>query len=254
MLCQVGHSRSPCVHCFIVNPGLDISSVHSEFDYVRAVPEGYRLLLCSLKEYTQPQLSLTIRKSSGSLGHTLTNWYFIITWACLFAIFVSLTRLSNETDRLRKITDGYSALLDAWPDIPTITTVKAASSGTEILRLFGDSSGSSTLVSLTSSVIRPRIVTPDFTPSITTTDTPITTPKYDYENINLVKESSITVTPPSHSTLEAYGLMPVANFFEFTWTEQHSAALKHALDKVTISVRFVYDVCRKLYHYPLDPP
>lgn len=224
--------------------------MQSEFDYAHAAPEGYRLLLCSLKEHTQPQLSLTIRKSPGGLSNTHTNWYFIITWACLFAIFVSVSRLSSETDRLRKITDGYSTVLDAWPDIPTITTVKTVSNGTGCLRVFRDTADS------TPSVIPPEFPTREFTPSRTTTTTTMIT-KYDCETSdanNLVKESSIAVTPPSHSTLGAYGLMPMANFFAFTWTEQHTAAVQHALERVTLSVRFVYDVCRKLYHYPLDPP
>lgn len=222
------------MHSFHYYSGLEISSVHSEFDYVRAVPDGYRLLLCSLKEHTHPQLSLTIRKSPGGLSNTLTNWYFVITWGCLFAIFVSLIRLSTETDRLRKITDRYSVVLDAWPAIPAITSVKTVSNGTGILK-FGVTANSS---STTSSVIHPEFVTSDYIPS-RTTDTMTTTPKYDFETSDFL----------SHSMFDA-GL---ANFFAFTWTDQHTAAVKHALEKVTFSVRFVYDVCRKLYHYPLDP-
>jgi hypothetical protein len=230
-------------HCL---SGLDISSVQSEFDYVRAVPEGYRLLLCSLKEYTQPHLSLTIRKSPGGLSNTLINWYFIITWACLFAIFVSLSNLSTEADQLRKATDGYLAVLDAWPDLATISTDKTVANSTGILRLVPADSDS-----IVPSAFHQN---PDFTASRTTTTT---NSKYDPETSNandLMKECSIAVTPPSRSTLEAYGLMPMANFFAFNWTEQHTAVVKHALEKVTLSVRFVYDVCRKLYHYPLDPP
>lgn len=229
--------------------------MHSEFDYVRAVPDGYRLLLCSLKEYTQPQLSITIRKTSGSRNNTLTNLYFIITWACLFAICVSLTRLTTETNRLRKVTDDYSGVFDAWTDIPAITTVNTVSHGPGVLRLFGDSESGS-FVS-TSSVIQPTLSTPDFTPSRTTTDRPTTTPKYDYEPPNtdeFAKESSPALRWLSHSLLEAYGLMPKADFFTFTWTDQHTATVNHALEKLTISVRFVYDICRKVYHYPLVPP
>jgi hypothetical protein len=176
----------------------------------------------------------------------------MITWACLLTILMFLTRLSTETDQLRKITDGHSAVLDVWPDLPTFTVSK----GTEILRLFGESDNPSPFGPSSSSEIRP-FAAPDLTPSKTTSDT-TTGSKYDYATSdanNLLKESSIAVTPtPSLSTLEAYGLMPIANFFAFTWTDRHTAAVKHTMEKLTISVRFVYDICRKLYHYPLDPP
>jgi hypothetical protein len=151
------------------------------------------------------------------------------------------------------MTSGYSTVLDAWTEIPVITTVKTVSSGPGVLRLFGDSDDPSSFLS-SSSVVQP---TPAFTPSRTTTDTTPTTPNYDYETSkvdDLVKKSSITLTPPSCSTHEAYGLMPMADFFAFTWTDYHTAAVKRVLERVRISVWFAYDVCRKLYHYPLDPP
>lgn len=234
---------------FIFYSGLDISSVHSEFDSVRAIPEGYRLLLCSLKEYTEPRLSLAIRKSPRSLNNTLPNWHFIVTCACLLAAFVFLGRLSAKTDRLRRITDGHSAVLDAWPDISAI----AVSKETDIPRLFGESDDSTSFVISPSSVIQPSLLTPDL---ISTTDTTTMGSTYDYstsDSNNLLKESLINIASP-RSTVEAYGLRPMADFFAITWTERHTAAVKHTLEKLTMSVRFVYDICRKLYHYPLNPP
>ncbi len=233
--------------------GLDIPSVRSEFDYVRSSPEGYRLLLCSMKEYTQPQLTLIIRKGSGSSSISFTKWSLVLTWACLLVTSASLYRLSGETDRLKKLTEGFSGFIDTWEsEIPTITTTATMYDGSGMRWYFGDLDDSSSLPSSTSTIVQPALITPDLMPSKTTTDTlkSLYAPPY---TDNFLIESSVTIRP-SYSAFDAHGLVPFDRIFSFTWTNEHDAALRHALEKLTVSVQFVWDICRKLYHYPLDPP
>ena len=228
--------------------GLDIPSVRSEFDYVRSSPEGYRLLLCSMKEYTQPQLTLMIRKSSGSFSISFTKWFLVLTWACLLVTSASLYQLSGETDRLKKLTEGFSGFIDTWEsEIPTITTTATMYDGSGMSWHFGDFDDSSSLPSSISTIVQPTLTTPDLIPSKTTTDSlrSLYAPSYTDD-----LESSVTT---SHWTFDPHGLAPFAPIFSFTWTNEH-AALRHALEKLTSSVQFVWNICRKLYHYPLDPP
>jgi len=59
------------------------------------------------------------------------------------------------------------------------------------------------------------------------------------------------IEKPSGSILEHYGLH---NMFGSTWSEQHKYALKQALEKVVATMEVVWNIFRKVYHYPLDPP
>lgn len=224
--------------------GLDIPFVRSEFDYVRSSPEGHRLLLCSVKEYTQPQLTLIIRKSSASSGTSFVKWSLILTWAYLLVTSASLYHLSGETNRLRDLTEGFSALIDTWDsEIPTVTATATMYNNTGLRWCLDESSS---LQPSTSTTVHPAFTTTELI--LKTTDDTTTSRYAPSYTGNFLKESSIAITP-LHS---AFGLVPFAHIFSFTWTDEHEAAIRHALESLTVYVQFVWKICRKLYHYPLE--
>lgn len=187
-----------------------------------------------------------IKKSSGTSNNTMTKWYFIVTWTCLLAVFASLYHLSGETERLRRITDGYSAYIEAWSEVPTIAITKTTDNGSGLHSLFADTAPSS-FPDSTISIIRPAITTPDVLSSSKTIET-TTTPN----TIPYAEDSSLAPTPSS-SMLEPFGLLSIEHIFTSTWTE-HQAALRHAMQKLTHSAQFIWNICQRLYYYPLDPP
>jgi len=176
----------------------------------------------------------------------MTKWYFIATWTCLLAIFASLYRLSGETERLRKITDGYPGYIEAWSEVPTIAITTTTDNGSGIHSLFSDTGPSSFPDSSTVSIIRPAITTAGVLSTATTK-----TPNYDH-TIRYAEASSLASTP-SYSMLEPFGLLSIEHFFTSTWTE-HQASLRHALEKLTHSAHYIWNICQRLYYYPLDPP
>jgi hypothetical protein len=66
-------------------------------------------------------------------------------------------------------------------------------------------------------------------------------------------EEGLIDTPP-RPILEHYGLIPLHNLLTSSWSEQHKYVLKQVLEKVINTVEVVWNIFRKVYHYPLDPP
>ena len=203
-----------------------------------------------MKEFTQPHLSLTIRKSSKQ-SDTPVKWYFILTWMLLLVTFASLYRLATETYRLQKLTEGYSGFVESWPEIPTITATATVYGSSSSRWWFADTETAS--LSPSSSVAHPSLTTTEIVHK-TTTDTPSTHLQHEGSSrADSVRETSV-IPITSQSLFDNFGLIPLDNIFIFSWSEQHTAAVKKALGKVVESMEFVWSICRKVYHYPLDPP
>ncbi|KDR81746.1 hypothetical protein GALMADRAFT_276442 [Galerina marginata CBS 339.88] len=238
-----------------VIPGLEVVSLHSNFDYHHALPEGNRLLRFSVAEFSQPHISLTIQKISNKDGVALPGlkWYFALTWSILLVAFCSIYRLMLDVRQNSKAGDGYLNPVDSWTDVPTVTITTTLDTNTGTHWWFGDSPAETRppptvvpmemLTRTTSSIFSSTNIQPAAT---FTTLQPL-----DYTDDT--QEDSLANTPP-RSILEIYGLVPIENLFTFTWSDEHADALKRALEKVMGTMEVVWNIFRKVYHYPLDPP
>ncbi|KAF9527020.1 hypothetical protein CPB83DRAFT_794094 [Crepidotus variabilis] len=233
-------------------PGLDMSNLHSEFDYINETPDGHRLLLCSVKEYTQPKLSLVLRKSAGNFSFSPSKWLFILILTLLLAACASLYQLYSENSRLKGLRGQYSAFDETWEEIQTVTsTITVYPSFGSDRQLWEPESSTSPSITPTSSISQPAFT--NRKPHSTITTAASTTATYDQaQPPNDTGDDSINLF--SHSPLEIFGLVPIAHFFSFTWTEEHSATFKEALEKMSVGMHIVWNWCRIMYHYPLDPP
>jgi hypothetical protein len=90
---------------------------------------------------------------------------------------------------------------------------------------------------------------PDIEATVTTTPTILRSSYHDTSTT----ETSLS-SMPSQLVLKSFGLMPIENMFTFTWSDEHLETIKHALEKVIGTMESVWNLFRKVYHYPLDPP
>ncbi|KAF8965198.1 hypothetical protein BDZ97DRAFT_1904098 [Flammula alnicola] len=232
-----------------VMPGLEISSMRSNFDYHHALPKGNRLLRYSLEEFSQPQLSLTIRKIVTKPDTPLAGLkrYFILTWVASFITFCSLYRVLHDVQQLRRVADGegFSTLIDSWAEVPTVTVTTTVHGSGGTRRWFGEPSTETSSTS-TSSYVHPvaPTATTAFPLTLTSQSTPIgiTTPSATPQD-PLIKDSSLTNITPS--ILESYGLVPVENLFTFTWSDHHAKTLKRTLETIIGTMEVVWTSLEK---------
>ena len=153
--------------------------------------------------------------------------------------------------------DNYFSLISSWTNAPfTMTTTIQSTTAT--IRRFGDSCGEMVSIEMSS--------TSDPSPSPSTpTDNPpiisqVTTPLPEWTSLPTPTSSAWHGTEdaltdePSKSISENYGVIPLYDMFAFSWSEQHKYVLKQVLEKVIDTVEVVWNIFRKVYHYPLDPP
>jgi hypothetical protein len=167
--------------------------------------------------------------------------------------FYLLHPLDHSIRLSQKSLDESNEFLDTWSETPTVTvtTTLYGSAGTRWwLR---EPPTAETSVASSTHAVAPSSSTVLSSPEIeaTATTTP-TTLRSSYQ------DTSTTETPlsnmPSQLILKNFGLMPIENMFTFTWSGENLETLKHALEKVLGTMESVWNLFRKVYHYPLDPP
>ena len=234
--------------------------MRSNFHYHQPLPTGSRLLQYSLEEFSQPQLSLTIRKA---VSRTRTpplgvGWWFILTWAILSIICLWMYNMRLDMRQSAIASDNYFSLIDSWTDVPFIMTT-TIHDNTATRRWSGNScedSGETIPVDMWSTS-RPS-------PSPTATDVPpptVTTRLPEWTSFSAQSslpwqraEKDALVDESSGSILENYDLVSFHNIFTSWWSDQHKYVAKHVLEKLIDTMEVIWSVFRKVYHYPLDPP
>ena len=132
-----------------------------------------------------------------------------------------------------------------------MTTIEQGN--TAASRCFGDSCGETISIEA-SSTISPSLPT-DVLPASHVTASLVEWTPLPMQSSSLWHMTEYALTEkPSGSILEDYGLIPLRNMFASSWTDQHKVVLKQVLEKVIVTIDVVWDVFRKVYHYPLDPP
>ncbi|KAF8163441.1 hypothetical protein B0H34DRAFT_856929 [Crassisporium funariophilum] len=239
-----------------VTPGLEISSLRSNFDYHQVLPTGRRLLQYSVEEFAQPYLSLTIRKSTNSPGSysPYIKWHFLFTWTILLVAFLWMHRLSVETQHLIRTMNVESLVVGPWESVETVTLTTTIYASTTTRRWFGEPTPEPTTASASKVTpvavpsgdppIRTKLQTLDVTSAFPSPSSHHHTPDW--------RETSLDT--PTQSILEKYGLIPIEHIFSFSWTDEHADTMKRATDKIVETMEVLWNIFRRVYHYPLNPP
>jgi len=240
--------------------GLEIASLRSNFDYHYSLPKGNRLLRFSVDEFSQPQLSLTIQKPNAKPGPNGSgfNRYIALTWIMLLVVLFLMYHIMLDMHKLHSVHNARVDHVDVWTDLPTFTVTTT---------VYGNSEtqwwpeNSSTIVQPTYSQT-PSLVESTTTIPIPTYSSPTNDPMTTFTNAvrptsttsqhEPVKETSLTHTS-LQSILETYGLIPLKDLFSLFQNDQ-SDVLSKVSDKVVGTMEVVWNIFRKVYHYPLDPP
>ncbi|KAF9482804.1 hypothetical protein BDN70DRAFT_874609 [Pholiota conissans] len=234
-----------------VMPGLEILSLRSNFDYHHAYPKGNRLLRYSLEAFSQPQLLLLLRKMTAKVDPTSTTLkrYFITTWIIGLVAFCSLFRVLYDLGQLRQVVDGdrFNPQIDSRIEIPTVTVTSTVHDIMETQRQFSEAS----TTPLRSTYPQSAFSETSLTDIITTTFSASSTPRMATQT---PKQRSSHTAQDQRSILEHFGLVPVDNLFNFTWADEYPYTLKRTMAKVVATMEVVWNIFRKVYHYPLDPP
>ncbi|KAJ7204297.1 hypothetical protein C8J57DRAFT_1202576 [Mycena rebaudengoi] len=205
------------------------------------VGSGRRLLHYALQPFFYPHISLDIRLNHASLrrfalvpstsaGQLI---FILVSWAILILSSAYLVRLNSTVSRLSSALEGH---VPVWPiDSPepvTVTTTVHHSSGWAWFNAEATSSDSA------SESPRPSATTTSPAEAITTLST-----------ISIVHE-----TPRASPTFTADTSNSLALFrpllFNVTWPE---VDMDLVLDKLLHAAEQIWQVFRKIYHYPLDP-
>lgn len=230
--------------------------MRSNFHYHQPLPTGSRLLQYSLEEFSQPQLSLTIRKTASRSGTPPLGmgWWFMLTWVLLLLSIncLWLYQMKLEMRQSAITSDNYFSLLNSWTHAPfTMTTTIEENTATS--RWFGDSYRETVSVELPSISSSNSSPVPTDVPPISKVTTPL--PEWTpFPTQSCHRTEDALIDTPSRSILENYGLIRLHDMFASSWSDQHKNVLKQVLEKVIITMEVVWNIFEKVYHYPLDPP
>lgn len=230
--------------------GMEISSLQSNFAHEMPTPQGHKLLQYSLEEFFYPHLSLAIHLKSSSKTSPLLGLssLMLMTWIMLLAGAVFALQLSSEMKQMTHSLENYSVMAaSGWSDLPeplTVTTTVYASTGTR--RWFGDVPAETRPGSAPSTPTAPagaaKALSPDEAQQSDLTPSPL---------VSETEDKSLSPTP-SPSVVEMYALLPIQHILSFCWPIQ-DIHIHTTFDKVLQAAEVVWQLFRKVYHYPLEP-
>lgn len=220
-------------------------ALQSNFTHHQPSSNGHRLLHHSMEEFFYPHVSLTARPSPKSRE----SWIWIkpllfITWALFLVGFLYMHRLGQEMKQMRQVLEGYSvAAASGWNDTPEPVTVTAMLYSSTGPRWWFAEAPTETEPS-PSEQITPTPTTPIPTtakaPELASSSTPSVT------EIEVVASTPVISSTGS----ETQALIPFQQIISLYWPVQD---LRATIDKFMQTAEKVWQMFRKVYHYPLDP-
>lgn len=228
--------------CIDTPSGVDVSSLRSNLAHQQTTPMGHRLLHFSAEEFFYPHLSVTIHSGSTLTPFFGLKVFIFATWAVLLVGAIFLYRHNTQLNRMEHTLDSYS-VMDHRQHIlfepVTITTTVYSTSGT---RWWFD-------VPTGTEPVSPLAVTA--TPLATTATSPTSLPESTFSSTLLSTGTKDESFAPRASFIGDYTLLPLQYVFQFSWPVDD---LRATLDKVMETLETVWEIFRRAYHYPLDPP
>lgn len=174
----------------------------------------------------------------------------MLTWVLLSIICLWMYQMKLDMRQSAIASDNYFSLLDSRSNGPFIITTTIHDN--TATRRWHDDSCEETLSGEMLSTSSSSPITP--TLLSLTTPFPQRTAADTHSSLPLQKTEDALIDKPSRPILENYGLIPLYNILASSWSDQHKHALKQVLEKVIDRMEVVWNIFRKVYHYPLDPP
>jgi hypothetical protein len=229
------------VFLFNLSLGVEVCSLRSNLLHQQTTAMGHRLLQFSAEEFFYPHLSVTIH--GGPTSTTSFGLKFILaTWAILLVCALFLYRHNSQLYRMEHTLESYSVMgfrQHFSPEPVTITTTIYSTTG--MRRWFDVPTGTEPVSPLATTA----------TSLATTATSPTSLPGSTFSSTLLsagVKDESFA---PIASSIEDYALLPLQYLLQFSWPVDD---LRATYDKVMETFETVWQIFRRAYHYPLDPP
>ncbi|KAG5636413.1 hypothetical protein H0H81_008153 [Sphagnurus paluster] len=226
--------------------GVEIASLRSNFVHQQTTSSGNKLLNYSMEQFFYPHLSMRIHP----IKRTRKSWptinpFILATWALIVSCLFIIHRLSNEMKNMEQIMQHYATFAGTgWNDLPepaTITTTIYASGLVEDLN-------SEMPTPSPSELIEPELVQPIFS-SPTTIGPPSIS--LDPPPTVAYTSDSLHSPEPTMAVADQYSLsLPVQNLLNFSWPVHD---FDSTVEKFMQIIDNVWQLFRKVYHYPLDP-
>ncbi|TFK54657.1 hypothetical protein OE88DRAFT_1642017 [Heliocybe sulcata] len=238
------------VGCLDVNVeaayGFDILSMESNLTHQQSNVRGRRLLRYSMEELFCPGLTIDIistRQTSPLSGLKSTRSVMVTVPAvvCLILLICLLTA-NSELRQLRRSLGKCSASLEleAAPDPVTVTYTQTVLINTQSHRWFA---------APTSATLRiDQILEPPVPP-------PTNSSPGDMREGNSTPSMPTSASSITHAASTTYAIVR-SHPIHFKWPEEydlHSAG-RATMDAVAGGLGVVWQLLRRVYHYPLDPP
>ncbi|KAJ7047210.1 hypothetical protein C8F04DRAFT_1217480 [Mycena alexandri] len=228
--------------------GLQISSLRSNFAHNQCVRSGRRLLHYSLQAFFYPHISLDIQLHrqqynlhpfspvSTSFGQLTI---LLVSWAILILGSVYLVRLNSAVTELSRSLEGYALSVGpSWTHVPEAVTITSTAYQASRWQWFNTDARSESEAPA-ESIQQPS---PSSTSSAALTSPP---PPAPVETPQIIPP----ITADSSSSVVLFQPLNF-NFSNMSWPE---IDMDLALEKLLLGAEKLWQLMRKIYHYPLDP-
>jgi hypothetical protein len=220
-----------------------VSCQRSNLAHQQTTSTGHRFLHYSAEEFFYPHLALAIRFKSTSTASYGPRVFIITTWTILLVGAIFLFRHNSQLRWIERSLESYSVAMDSRPSfLPepiTITTTVYTTSGTR--RWFDAPTGAEPAPPLATTV----------TPLPATVTSPTSPLESTFSSSSSSIEAEENALAPIILSIEDYALLPLRFVTSFSWPVDD---LWVTLDQVMETLETVWEIFRKAYHYPLDPP
>ncbi|KAJ8700050.1 hypothetical protein PTI98_003116 [Pleurotus ostreatus] len=231
-------------------PGLEVASLRSNLVYQQSSISGGRLLHYSLDASYLPRLSVRIRPSRlrGSAPSLSSIFGFMVVLGLLAGSLATLSfllGLGTEVEQLQRSLETYSLLRDApeWRNHPEAVTVTTTAYTTHIASPQWCHNTSQQNYDTFVTAVAPAA-------SVISTNIPDDKPQ---EVVSEVPDSGDGDWDSDRDGAPALLLLAYHKMVKWPLSLE-KIDMSVALDKVAATVDVIWQVLRKIYHYPLDPP
>lgn len=246
-----GSNESPAlifIHSSVTD--LDRHSLRSNLAHQQASQQGHRLVHFILEEMFSPTLSLKIQPRVSTTIWLLRKIFQFMLWTTpALLVLMILLNLGTEFRQIRYSLDRCTPLHDSqWHDRPQASMETAFVTTTIYAPPHTKPSFSHTVISTTASTssLVPTSVM-ETRSSVYAASPPPSSPS------RTVIEETATLTPTSSADETSLSLI---DMLPFPWDLQLDLppVAQHTIETVLEGFAIIWQVCRRVYHYPLDPP
>lgn len=239
-----------------------VAELHSNLEYQLQTREGHRLLHHCSQDFFYPQLSVILMSSKPVVSNSLMKWALAGVVFLLLMCFGFIYRLSGETHQLQQSMHALSFVVGSdWNHAMEPVTVTTTVYNNKWW--FADSSTESTSPSSTAD---PSSSTPTEPPSSSFASTTVLSTIAATESSSpaasassqrpstSTRKTAARPPPKPTSTPVENSLLPREMSFTALFPQLPFSPPKVTWDTVRKVGDGVWQIMRRVYHYPLDPP